>query len=172
MLTLESSPAVIILVNVLAWTVVNLLSGYIASILPASLFRPCSWWYKPRAFEQGGRLYRRILAVRLWKRLLPDGGNFFGNGFQKKRLAQPRDSGYYRVFAVETCRAEFTHNVGILSSLLFFAWNHWSIALWMIPYALAVNLPCIIAQRYNRPRLLRMAEALERREWPENEARQ
>jgi hypothetical protein len=27
----------------------------------------------------------------------------------------------------------------------------------MVPYALAVNLPCIVAQRYNRPRLAALA---------------
>jgi len=31
------------------------------------------------------------------------------------------------------------------------------VAVWMIPFGLAVNLPCLIAQRYNRPRLQRMA---------------
>ena len=32
------------------------------------------------------------------------------------------------------------------------------VALLMVPYAVAANLPCIVAQRYNRPRLAALAE--------------
>jgi glycosyl-4,4'-diaponeurosporenoate acyltransferase len=40
---------------------------------------------------------------------------------------------------------------------LFFTWNPWQIALLMVPYAVATNVPCIVAQRYNRPRLSALA---------------
>ncbi len=43
------------------------------------------------------------------------------------------------------------------AAFLFFAWNPpWAGAV-MVFYGLAANLPCIIALRYNRIRLLRIA---------------
>ena len=163
MLTPESSPVAIILINIAAWLVIHLGTGYIISLLPLSLFDPDSRWFSPGAFEGEGIFYERIFRVRAWKGILPDGGNFFGNGFKKRALAEPGNPEYYRLFARETCRAEVSHITGFFEAFLFFAWNHWTIALWMILYAVAFNIPCIIAQRFNRPRLKRMADLLEDR---------
>ena len=65
----------------------------------------------------------------------------------------------------ETCVAEFIH---VLLSILGFgavfivggAWG-WIIS---IVYFLAGNLPYIIIQRYNRPRLLRLEDGMEKQE--------
>jgi glycosyl-4,4'-diaponeurosporenoate acyltransferase len=35
-------------------------------------------------------------------------------------------------------------------------WNPWWLGLAMVGYALAANLPCLLTQRYNRARLMRM----------------
>ena len=39
---------------------------------------------------------------------------------------------------------------------VFFLWNPWWADLVMVAYALAANLPCILAQRYNRLRFQRL----------------
>jgi len=53
-------------------------------------------------------------------------------------------------------RAEFAHWLTMAGAPVFLLWNECWAELIMIVYALAVNLPCIIAQRYNRSRLRRL----------------
>ena len=67
-----------------------------------------------------------------------------------------RSPEYCRLFIKETCRAELFHWLVFALAPLFYLWNEWRVATLMIPYALLANVPCIIAQRYNRPRLTRM----------------
>jgi len=76
-------------------------------------------------------------------------------GFPKKRLRE-RSPEFLAAFARETCRAELAHWLVILGGPLFFLWNRPGVGALMVAYALAENLPLIIAQRYNRARLLRV----------------
>jgi glycosyl-4,4'-diaponeurosporenoate acyltransferase len=39
---------------------------------------------------------------------------------------------------------------------VFFLWNPWWSDLIIVAYALTANLPCILAQRYNRARFQRL----------------
>jgi glycosyl-4,4'-diaponeurosporenoate acyltransferase len=48
----------------------------------------------------------------------------------------------------------------LLFSLVFFIWNPWWVGIVMIVYAILVNVPCIIIQRYNRIRLKRVCAKL------------
>jgi hypothetical protein len=54
-------------------------------------------------------------------------------------------------------RAELSHWLALALLPLFFIWNPWHVALLMIPYAISTNVPYILAQRYNRPRLFALA---------------
>ncbi|WP_431522033.1 hypothetical protein [Guptibacillus hwajinpoensis] len=83
--------------------------------------------------------------------ILPDGGVFKG-GFCKKELKK-LTSIYIRKFIIETRRAEVTHWMLIPPSILFFLWNPSYIGWIMVGYALLINIPFIIIQRYNRLRL-------------------
>ena len=93
--------------------------------------------------------------MRRWKGLLPDGAALFKKGFRKKKL-NARDPGYMERFVKETCRGEAVHWAVLGCSFLFFLWNPWWAGLIMVVYALAANLPCIVTQRYNRIRLMRV----------------
>lgn len=75
----------------------------------------------------------------------------------KKRL-HDKNPAYLRAFYRETCRAELTHWATILFAPLFFLWNPFWVGVFMIFYALAENIPLIMAQRYNRNRLRRILE--------------
>ncbi len=77
----------------------------------------------------------------------------FRPGFPKKKL-RSRDVDYLQIFYLETCRAEYAHWLTMCGVVPFCLWNEWWAALIMLAYALIVNLPCIIAQRYNRARLI------------------
>ena len=70
-----------------------------------------------------------------------------------------RNPAYVAQFLIETRRAEIAHWFMLGCLPIFFIWNPpW--ARWvMAVYALAANLPCICAQRYNRLVLNRIARA-------------
>jgi glycosyl-4,4'-diaponeurosporenoate acyltransferase len=153
---LELSPTLILVLNFGLWPVIHFVAGYLAAKRPRSSFRPEHGLYRLRRFETAGKglIYER-LGVRVWKSWLPDFGDFFKPGFAKKQLKM-RNREYLEAFYVETCRAEFAHWLTMTGAPVFLLWNKWWVELIMIAYALAVNLPCIIVQRYNRARLARL----------------
>jgi glycosyl-4,4'-diaponeurosporenoate acyltransferase len=112
-----------------------------------------SFWLKTRNWEHGGSLYKRAFKVHKWKHLLPDGAKTHNKGFQKKKLSS-YDPEYLEKFITETGRAEIFHWLQIVPFWIFGLWSPPFVVWIMLGYALAVNLPCIIAQRYNRPRLI------------------
>ena len=131
----------------------------ISNKIPDSRFDENSRLYKTRKWERGGKIYEKVFKVRLWKRLLPDGAAVFKEGFEKKKLAGLSEE-YLRGFIKETCRAEWAHWMQIAPFWVFGFWSPFFVVWIMLAYALALNLPCIIAQRYNRPRLKKLLEAV------------
>jgi len=157
MAPIELSGGWTILRNAGAWLVIHLGVSYFSSRLPIAWFDPAGWLYRARRWARGGRVYERVFMIRAWKRMLPAGAALFRRGFRKRRMTG-RSPQYCRTFVRETCRAELCHWLVFALVPLFFVWNPWYVAVPMVPYAVAVNLPCIVAQRYNRPRLAALAE--------------
>lgn len=140
--------------NLLGWPLIHLSVASVALRLPADLFANDSWITVPRRWEREGSLYRDWLRIRRWKSLLPDGSSWLG-GFPKKRI-NSRDATYLGQFLLETRRAELAHWCMLLCLPLFFIGNPLWARLVMTGYALSANLPCILAQRYNRIALYRV----------------
>lgn len=100
-------------------------------------------------------MYRDWFAIRSWKSLLPDGAPGLG-GPAKKRLLN-HNLACISQFLIETRRAEIAHWCMFGCLPVFFLWNPpWPCRV-MTAYALEANLPCILAQRYNRFLLRRIA---------------
>ncbi len=118
--------------------------------------------FRERRWEQGGRFYRRMFKVDRWKHLLPDGAAVTKSGYRKKRLTDFSSENLER-FLTESCRAELTHLLAILPFWLFGLIGPPRLIFYMLFYALAVNLPCVIVQRYNRPRIRALLEKMEYR---------
>lgn len=155
----QNSTPVTVAVDSAAWFVLHMLIAFGATLLPRGLFSEKQWLFRTRRWEKGGMLYERLLDVGVWKRLLPDGSRLFRGGFTKKHM-RGNDPAYLLHFVQETCRAEAAHWIVIAVAPLFFLWNPRRVGVFMIFYALAANLPCIVVQRYNRPRLKRVAERM------------
>jgi glycosyl-4,4'-diaponeurosporenoate acyltransferase len=149
--------ALVWVANLLGWPLIQLSFAFVAVRLPARLFAQENWITVPRRWEREGRLYRNWLGIRRWKSLLPDGAPWLG-GFAKKRI-NGRDASYLNQFLAETRRAEVAHWCMLLCLPLFFLWNPPWACLVMTAYAVAANLPCILAQRYNRIVLERVVRA-------------
>lgn len=144
----------ILTANLLGWPLIHMATSFVALRLPASLFAEDNWVTAPRQWEKDGFLYRKWLGVRKWKSLLPDGAPWLG-GMPKRRL-HARNSVYLERFLCETRRAEWAHWCMFSFLPFFFLWNPLWARLVMTAYAAAVNLPCIVAQRYNRIALERV----------------
>jgi glycosyl-4,4'-diaponeurosporenoate acyltransferase len=148
-------PLPTILIDIAAWFVIHMSVSYFMTHIPLSSFGRDFWLCKPRKWENNGKIYQRIFVIKSWKKKLPDGAALFKEGFQKKTL-RGLDSTYLDNFIRETRRAELTHWIVFLFSPVFLLWNLWWVGIVMIVYAIAVNLPCILSQRYNRIRLKRV----------------
>lgn len=147
-MTLELPAGWIVALNVAGWPLIQLGLAWGFTRLPEGWFNP------PRAmaWEQGGLIYQRVFGVKRWKDRLPDAARWFGGGFAKGTLAGTQRD-YLQRFIRETWRGELCHWCALACTPVFFLWNpgwgDWVI----VAYAVAANLPCLIAQRYNRHRL-------------------
>jgi len=148
-----------ILLDIAAWMIIHMGVSYLMTHISLSSFNTGFWLYKQKKWEKEGKIYVRIFRLKKWKKRLPDGAALFKKGFKKKHLKE-LDDVYLDDFIRETCRAEFTHWVMFLLSPVFFIWNPWYVGILMIVYAILVNVPCIIIQRYNRIRLKRVYSKL------------
>jgi len=145
-----------IILDFVAWFIIHIGVVVIMIRIPANHFDPNHWLFRRRKWEKGGNLYQDLFKIKKWKHHLPDGARVLGRlGFRKKQL-NGRSLGYFQTFFIETCRAELTHWVFILFALFFFLWNPPWVGFFMIFYALAENIPFIMAQRYNRHRFRRL----------------
>jgi glycosyl-4,4'-diaponeurosporenoate acyltransferase len=149
-------------IDIAAWFIIHMGVSYFMTKIPRSKFNKDSFFCKQRFYEHDGSLYFRFLRINLWKKLLPDGAALFKEGFEKKKLKEFSKT-YFSDFLQETCRAEITHWIVLLFGFLFFIWNLWWVGIVMVVYAVAANVPCILTQRYNRIRLLRVLKYFQAR---------
>jgi len=143
----------IVVLNVIGWIVIQMGLAWAFTKMPVRWFNPA----KAFGFESGGRFYERVFAIKKWKDKLPDAAQWFGGGFAKANLSSANPE-YVRRFIRETWRGELCHWFAIVCAPLFFLWNPWWGDVVIVMYAVLANLPCILAQRYNRARLQRLLE--------------
>lgn len=140
-------------VNAIAWLSIHMLVSTVFARLPKK-------WFAGRQFaasEKEVSFYQTQLQIKRWKNRLPDGGSWMGHGFSKSRIEHNNEA-YLQAYQLEAHRGEWCHLVSILPAPLFFLWNTPMIGMIMLVYALAVNLPCIFALRYNRARIVRLLD--------------
>jgi len=141
----------LILLNIGGWLTVQLGLAWAFTKMPEAWFASG----KVYNWEQHGRFYERFFCIKVWKKLLPDAASWFAGGFPKGALAGI-DREYLQRFVRETWRGELCHWCAVACAPLFLLWNPWWGELIIITYALMANMPCILSQRYNRARILRL----------------
>ena len=133
--------------------------AYIFSKLPTKWFYSSFFVLRVFKWENQGMIWDRLFKVKKWKSKLPDGGAWFKEGFSKKKLSS-RSPEYFHAFAVETNRAELSHWASLLISPIFFTFNPVAAGWIMVSYSILANVPCILAQRVNRPWFIKMSKGL------------
>jgi glycosyl-4,4'-diaponeurosporenoate acyltransferase len=141
----------IIALNLAGWPVIHLGLAWVFTRLPEGIFLTEQRWMRVRKWEE--RFYVRVLKVKHWKQLLPDGAPWL-RGFAKRNL-RSADPDYLRAFIAETRRGESAHWAMMLAGIVFVLWNPLWADVVMGAYAIGANLPCIVTQRFNQGRLMR-----------------
>lgn len=124
---------------------------------------PDSWYAKDRKmfsqkkFERDGEFYEKYMLIKKWKKYLPDGGVY-----KKKHLTDFTEENLQK-FLIESKRAEMSHILGFIPFILFIIFTPWYVWIILFFYDLLVNFPCLIAQRYNRPRVERLLAKIKSR---------
>ena len=126
--------------------------------LPRRWFDGGRFPYRCYKWEKQGKLYTRI-GIERWKKLVPDMSRFLPDMVKKEVDPAAVTASQVELLVQETCVAECVHCwLIVLSVGMLFLWKSvWSWLLWLV-YNLLGNVSFILIQRYNRPRLLRLAE--------------
>lgn len=128
--------------------------------------------FKSFRFEKNGEIYHK-LKIMQWKTRLPDASvmiskllkkcmpKFLPKLFPTKRLENQEK---IPVLIKETCVAEATHSVAaILGFIPTFIWG--GVGAWLSAVLFFVyNVPYVLMQRFNRPRLIRANALLQCRQ--------
>jgi glycosyl-4,4'-diaponeurosporenoate acyltransferase len=151
-----------VLLIVVLWPAFQMGAAEASRRLPDRFFDYSRGIYHNRPWEKNGAVYDSWFKIRRWKHLLPDGGAIVPGGYAKKHLTDYSPDNLVK-FLNESCRAELSHWLAILPFWLFGLIGPPSIILFMFLYALLINGPCILAQRFNRPRIARVLSSLSNR---------
>ena len=118
--------------------------------------------YRLFGWEQGGKIYEKI-HIKSWQSKVPDMSKLFPGVMPRKQIDAENLQILPRMIQ-ETCVAELMHLILCVTGL-------WCIKLWqglggwlVAVGNVAANLAFVAIQRYNRPRLMRLARAMARRQ--------
>ena len=133
---------------------------YIGRLLPANWFQSDRFPFRCFAIERGGRIYEK-LGIRRWKDRVPDMSKILPKVMLPKRLSWGDQPEQVALLIQETCIAEVVHLIlfvlGFGCVLLWDGLGGWVVS---VVYNLLGNVPFILIQRYNRPRLQRLMAAI------------
>lgn len=133
----------------------GVLAFFVGRLIPKDWLHADGFLFRCRSFEQEGKLYEK-LNIKQWQNRLPDMSRILPFLMPPKKL-----SGDYKqrlpLMIEETCVAELIHILVCITGL-------YSLQLWpgmggitvYLLYVVFFNLPYILIQRYNRPRLMKL----------------
>lgn len=134
----------------------SILSHVVGEALPRRWFRWDHPPYAPFSWEHGGRFYEK-LGIRKWKDRLPDKSRYTRRTFTKQIQGHTDPDSLVR-FLQETCIAEAVHWTLALLSFPIYSRVPTPFGIFATVMFFVGNIPFIMIQRYNRPRLLRLLE--------------
>lgn len=141
----------------------GVVSFVLGRLLPKEWFCYDAFPYGPFGWEQGGAVYNR-LHIRRWQNAVPDMSRIFRRWMPPKKLSGCPTAETLERMLQETCVAEFTHLWLCAAGLAcLWIWPGAGGAALTVVYIALGNLPFILIQRYNRPRLAKLMEKVRRK---------
>ena len=145
---------------ILYFAILGVSSLFIGRLFPKRWFRHDNFPYQSLPIEQNGRIYERI-GIKRWKDKVPDMSKLLPNMIAQKQLSLGVTSQHIELLIQETCIAEFLHILLCVAGFgCVFLWPGMGGVIVSILYALIGNLPFILIQRYNRPRLVQIVRRM------------
>ena len=134
--------------------VFGVLAHLLGLIIPKSCLHYDSFPFEAFGWEKGGRFYNKF-GVSRWMAKLPDMSRIIPYMFRKK-LDPQMDKDNVLLFINETCLAELIHWILVFSApFLMMLVDGITGKVFTLLYAFC-NMPFIMIQRYNRPKLVRL----------------
>ena len=141
--------------------VLGISGGIIGEWLPRRWFHWEKSPWKAYDWEKNGKVYEK-LGIRKWKEKVPDKSRWGGREYAKTIRGQNDMENTIRLLQ-ETCVAELIHWVLMLATPLVFVFAHGPMAILVVALYGLSHIPCIIIQRYNRPRLCTLLKRCQRK---------
>lgn len=141
----------------------GLMMFFVGRILPKKWFDASKFPYRQTDFEKKYEKHKN--KIRRWKLRLPDMSRIFPQLIPSKRIDHKPDAEMFEEMITETCIAEFIHTVNMFLGFSCLLVNDGTPG-WVMGFANALlgNLPFIIIQRFNRPRLVRIYNRMKKTE--------
>ena len=137
------------------FAVTGLLSFFLGRLIPPNKMEWRCFPYKLYRIEKEGQIYKKI-GIHHWKNKVPDMSKIFPKLMPPKKMVTTEKNSLLRMIQ-ETCTAELTHVVLCLTGLYCIKlWPGTGGILLAVLNIVLFNLPFILIQRYNRPRLVRL----------------
>lgn len=139
--------------------VIGIVSFIIGRIIPKDKFLYEKYPFRSFPIEDSGEIYNRIF-VRKWKDKFPDMSRILPALMPAKKLSKVPSPEHIERMIQETCVAEWVHSLlcllGFGCTFIWKGLRGWAIS---VLYMLG-NLPYIIIQRYNRPKLVKLLQRM------------
>lgn len=152
--------SVSIILCLVLWAGFQTFFAVICQKIPAKYFKYDNWFFRSKPFEKNGKIYKSVFKINRWKSLLPDGAAVSKSGYRKKHLSDVSAENL-EMFLEQSCRAELSHLLAIIPFWIFGLFLPPVSIPIMFVYAVFINTPCIMAQRYNRPRIINVLSRME-----------
>ena len=152
-------------INCLIFLIISgLIIFFIGRLIPRRFIKENKYPYKSFLVEKNGEIYNKI-NIKRWKTKLPDASVIVSKLFKKLKIKFPYkffpvkrinryDKESINILIKESCIAETNHILaGIIGFGCTMIWKN--IGGWIISILYFLwNVPFVLIQRYNRPRLL------------------
>ncbi|WP_437272159.1 glycosyl-4,4'-diaponeurosporenoate acyltransferase [Staphylococcus succinus] len=146
----------------LYWFIVQMIIAQLGTRISYKFLEKDNKYFRSWNFEQEGLLWQRLVKVQHWKNYLPDGQNINPNIISKETFNFSKNMSEIQQFILETRRAEIVHLLSMFPVIAFFK-SSTNVKIINFVYVIIVNVPCMIVQRYNRAKLIRIYKKLLKR---------
>ncbi len=134
--------------------IIGIASHFFGEAIPRNEIDFEKFPFRPYKWENDGRIYEK-LKIRKWKNKVPDMSKICKDMIPKK-LDISSDSEGLRILILETCVAEIVHSVlALLGAACLLIWEGTGGFIVTFIWIVFGNIPFIIIQRYNRPKLIK-----------------